>query len=546
MANIVLQRYLNEYNVRDFGADPTGATDSTSAITNAINAASAAGGGIVFFPAGTYLSGNQTIASYVTIAGAGVGATTIKLKNSANTDLFSAYTSSINLAGSNGTGSTTGVVFFGFKNLTLDGNKANQSSGPSWPIRCYGYGHILEHVEVRSGYSGNIQMDWNGGANPTAPGDAFMPHWYDVMAHDNSGIGIEIGGPTDQQWIAVSGFASGSHVCHVGPNCIALRMNHCHFWATPIGVSAVTLLNEAAELVLSSCQIEGSDTCALVLLANDCQSVGLEVGSTADASRQGRGIQLGQQPGQTAYAGQVFQSGGLTTSAAANVCHLSGKLYQCQGGAIDEKNTSGNIYGLLAYQTSGTAIVGGYPVSGSNGFLKVEGLTLDGSPGTGGFFQIGASSFYGLQVYDKNGNPLFSLDGYDGVFQLKNGNAFSGYSDNGSTLQYSFDATHGNILSNGNLSVGQSATSPDPGNGGTITTANIGLARVTPTANETGLILQSGSNPGQRCTVVNNSTSFSITFAATATSHVAQGASLAIAANSKYDFIWDSVAAKWY
>lgn len=40
--------------VADFGADATGASDSTRAIQDAIDAASAAGGGVVFLPAGTY------------------------------------------------------------------------------------------------------------------------------------------------------------------------------------------------------------------------------------------------------------------------------------------------------------------------------------------------------------------------------------------------------------------------------------------------------------------------------------------------------------
>ena len=40
------------FRVTDYGADPTGATDSTLAIQSAINAAIAAGGGVVFLPAG--------------------------------------------------------------------------------------------------------------------------------------------------------------------------------------------------------------------------------------------------------------------------------------------------------------------------------------------------------------------------------------------------------------------------------------------------------------------------------------------------------------
>jgi hypothetical protein len=43
------------FNVLHYGADPTGVTDATVAIQNAINAANTAGGGEVFFPNGIYL-----------------------------------------------------------------------------------------------------------------------------------------------------------------------------------------------------------------------------------------------------------------------------------------------------------------------------------------------------------------------------------------------------------------------------------------------------------------------------------------------------------
>jgi polygalacturonase len=43
---------MSEYNVVDFGADPTGAKDSSAAINNAIAAAMQAGDGVVMFPDG--------------------------------------------------------------------------------------------------------------------------------------------------------------------------------------------------------------------------------------------------------------------------------------------------------------------------------------------------------------------------------------------------------------------------------------------------------------------------------------------------------------
>ena len=66
-----------------YNADPTGTSDSTVAIQNAINDAGAAGGGVVFLPAGTYLvapRGNNYFSlrirhSNVVLRGAGVGET---------------------------------------------------------------------------------------------------------------------------------------------------------------------------------------------------------------------------------------------------------------------------------------------------------------------------------------------------------------------------------------------------------------------------------------------------------------------------------------
>lgn len=60
---------LDEFNVKDYGATGDGTTDDTSAIATAINAAAGAGGGQVYFPAGTYITSPISVPPGLTLEG---------------------------------------------------------------------------------------------------------------------------------------------------------------------------------------------------------------------------------------------------------------------------------------------------------------------------------------------------------------------------------------------------------------------------------------------------------------------------------------------
>jgi len=105
----------------------------------------------------------------------------------------------------------------------------------------------------------------------------------------------------------------------------------------------------------------------------------------------------------------------------------------------------------------------------------------------------------------------------------------------------------GDPLINGTTITATSATSPDPGNSGTIATAGLGVTKVNPAGAETGVILAAGIIDGQEVTVVNTAAAAnSITFAAAATSNVADGVSDVIAGLKSRTYVWESGTARWY
>jgi hypothetical protein len=61
----VAAKLAQTVSVFDFGADPTGATDSTAAIMAAVTYLNSLGGGKLYYPSGSYLVGSSTFVSYV-------------------------------------------------------------------------------------------------------------------------------------------------------------------------------------------------------------------------------------------------------------------------------------------------------------------------------------------------------------------------------------------------------------------------------------------------------------------------------------------------
>lgn len=386
-----------------------GSTDDTSAISAANAACNSAGGGTVYFPPGTYISGPQTINNNTVYLGAGLGATTIKLKASSNADLWSAFTSSINLTAGGGTGSTTAVNKFSFAEMTLDGNKAGQTGGISYPLRFYGYGFIFQNLAVINGFTGGILYDYSG----TMPTNYTLEGTLDtVRIHDNNGIGIETGGPTDTRWNAVLVYNSGSSNIHNTPNSSGLLCVNCHAWSPGLSDSHNASWVIEGTICCTNCEAEGSSNIQLLILRN---GVCWNGGRVFAGGAAGCGIQLGQAAGLTPVTGIQNQSGGLTTAVGASYYHIDTEVLlitNTNGGIFFANDSGGTI--TTTIEGSGTNI----PWSGSPHFRSLVNINTIGYTTNNPFVQIPT----GLKL--QSTSTLFSGTGVPAVGLGANGDFY--------------------------------------------------------------------------------------------------------------------------
>ncbi len=529
-------------NLKDY-CKIDGTSDDSIGFTTAYTLASSLGMGL-YMPGGTLVKGNDTLLSNVPID---LGGGTIKLKNGANTDLFSAQTGSINLSAAFGSGSVGTLSNFSIKNGTLDGNKANQTGGPSYPLRFYGYKFLLRDLEIINGYSGPALIDWNG--NLAEGMEAVIDH---VTFRDSNGIGLQIGGPHDSRLSDVLSFNNGSHNFHICPNATGILSTNCHGYLNPNTAGIVDWLVEANGCQFVNCVAEGSYVCDLAIIAAGCSWVGGNIYASAPGWTSVVGIQLGQRSGQTPFPGQINQSAGVTTAIVASGCMIQTMISECRGGAISFQNEASNTIEANVYQTVGTALVGPNTplISGADNYrIRVNGLTPDGSVGKSGGMQLVTSAFNGFLMFDQAGNNTFDFNANNAIFLVGNSGHIQGFSDAFfSTQQFDLACANGNIWTNGWLATGQSATAPDPGASGTVATANVGEARVNPSgASRAGCILAVGTRAGQEVWVVNEHATNTISWATEATSHIAGEAGGTFVLNGKrgQKFVWDSGIALW-
>ncbi len=103
------------------------------------------------------------------------------------------------------------------------------------------------------------------------------------------------------------------------------------------------------------------------------------------------------------------------------------------------------------------------------------------------------------------------------------------------------------LLSAVNLAGKQSSAAATIAANSTISTANLGVSRVTAAGAVTGIIMQPGTVPGQQCLVVcEQAAASTLTMAASGISNVAAGVTCILSGLAAHLFVWDSGTSLWY
>ena len=535
------------YNVRSvtYGATGNGSTDDTAAIEAALTAAGSAGGGRVHIPVGTYKITPPsatvpalTVPSNVTISGDGIGAT-ILLKNGNGILLdFSgpgplSQTSNWNLYQGlrdiqlNGGGFTGLLLRLYYLQFYYEQNVFMQNNADVFVdmVQCWD-SRILNGFYLNGG---------SASASTLSGGQACVHLMRSSAA------------PATTLTTALTSGVSSTGTLHVNALPAALPAGIVQVWNGSSQVQNFT--TTGAALSATTIPVTAQTANATYPIGSNVNGFGYSGDSTNALVMEGCHWENN-------LSGAIWITGGVNTSNAPVVIYIIGTKieedvvgFNCPFLQVDGGCGDIQVKDLFIY------------AGGFNGGFSTPVQMVSWQPNFGTLADVNMSDTGGLSTVSSGivVNPGSSTQ-LTNIFQFWSTTpTVAGISFTGGVTQtaniniggtvttpiaVSGGATYGPALT-GQPSQQQSATVQTVAAGNTITTANLGAARVTATAARATLVLQAGTTAGQQVTVINES-AFALTFDVQATSHVADGATLAIPALAARSFTWDSGTSLWY
>ena len=252
------------YNVKAHGAKGDGKTDDTNAIQECIDKAKAAGGGVVYFPAGTYMVSGLELKSDVVLQGAGKDATIIKLIDDSNQHVV--YTTNFDeLVGTSPSEGDYGVAGAGLRYLKIDGNGDKQTK-EKHGLAYFGIDCVLEDVAITNARGWGIYRE--------APGVWYQPGGWSaygrnaqddiryIEVYENWMGNFYYNGQSDSTLVSVLCYRvrgtkesiPGLANLWIGPKSNGMRLFGAHCW----GDSDYGIVNEALLATFTNCHVESA------------------------------------------------------------------------------------------------------------------------------------------------------------------------------------------------------------------------------------------------------------------------------------------------
>lgn len=343
---------------------PTGvAATDTAAVTAAQNTLRTAGGGTLVFRAGTYVINKDTLIVETAwhIKGQGQNATVIKLANTQNGTLFKSVNYTTALAAANG----GGPYLWSLSDLTLDGNKANQTSGIG--IQIYGFAFRIENVYIRDCKGLGIDSRWQSGSAffglGSLPLEPVLRSVY-VFTCDGGGIyWTNNDSSFDRVYVAYCGPSTTAGATAIGIEIAAggqgLEATSCHVYGNQ---HKYAWKLSATLCMLSQCQGEGAQDAQVLVTGNQ---LSIQGGSYFAAGSYGtaKGIQIGD--------GTIYPDLVDVNTQILNT--TGGALYAASEGSAPK-------YNLSIYLNSGTVFTG-TPNPARKITYNLSGAATVGTPG---------------------------------------------------------------------------------------------------------------------------------------------------------------------